>query len=153
MADRVLFIGWGAPAAGTEERGLELLNRTLSLYSRMRREGRIEGFNVGLLDRTDGGTGFMRLRGSAEQISAVRRDEEFHRAMLEASEITHQSYVVECDGDEQLSEQLARYRSKITGVPTSRAAEPRVQRENYYGPRRIGGRSLFGALPAALTRS
>ena len=156
MADRVLFIGWGAPAAGTEERSLVLLNRILGLFSRMRHQRRIQGYDVGLLERTGDPAGFIRLRGSAEQISAIRHDEEFQRAMLDASQISHRSYLVEGDANEELGEQVARYRSEITGIPSHLAAPPAVGRPDHYGSRRVGGsthRSIFGALPAALTRS
>jgi len=35
MADRVLLIGWGAPARGREKRGLEVVNEAMGLYGRM----------------------------------------------------------------------------------------------------------------------
>ena len=49
MADRVLFIGWGTPVRGREERALEVFNESLGLYGRMQQEGRIESFDVTLL--------------------------------------------------------------------------------------------------------
>ncbi len=50
MADRILFISWGAPVAGREERGLEVFNDAVGLYGRMQQEGRIESFDVVLLN-------------------------------------------------------------------------------------------------------
>ena len=49
MADRVLFISWGAAVPGREERGLEVFNDALGICGRMQREGRIEKFDVVLL--------------------------------------------------------------------------------------------------------
>ena len=46
MADRMLFIGWGTPVRGREERGLEVFNEALGLLGRMEQDGRIEGFDV-----------------------------------------------------------------------------------------------------------
>src|SRR5947209_5777936 len=50
MADRVLFISWGSPVHGREEHGLEVFNEALGMYGRMQQDGRIEGFDVTLLD-------------------------------------------------------------------------------------------------------
>ena len=52
MADRVLFISWGTPVRGSEERGLEVFNATLGLYGRMQQDGRIEAFDVMLFEPT-----------------------------------------------------------------------------------------------------
>jgi hypothetical protein len=41
MADRMLFIGWGAPVRGLEERGLEVFNDAIGLLGRMQQDGRI----------------------------------------------------------------------------------------------------------------
>jgi len=42
MADRILFIGWGATVRGREERGLEVFNQAVGFYGRCQQEGRIE---------------------------------------------------------------------------------------------------------------
>jgi hypothetical protein len=71
MADRVLFIGWGTPVRGSEGRGLEVFNEALGLLGRMQQEGRIEGFNVVLLDPNSDLNGYVEVQGSAEQITAL----------------------------------------------------------------------------------
>jgi len=50
MADRVLFISWGTAVRGREERGLEIFNEAVGILGRMQEEGRIEKFDVVLLD-------------------------------------------------------------------------------------------------------
>src|SRR5215212_2888593 len=86
MADRVLFIGWGQTVRGREERALEVFNETIGLYGRMQQDGRIEKFDVCLLDPHGGGLeGFVTLQGSAQQIAAVYEDEDFRRNMVDAS--------------------------------------------------------------------
>ena len=50
MADRVLFISWRMVVRGREERALEVFNEALGLYGRMQQEGRIERFDVVLLE-------------------------------------------------------------------------------------------------------
>ena len=49
MADRLLFLSWGAPVRGREERSLEVFNASMGLYGRLQQEGRIEGFDVALM--------------------------------------------------------------------------------------------------------
>jgi hypothetical protein len=46
MADRMLFISWGTPVRGLEERGLDVFNEAIGLLGRMQQEGRIESFDV-----------------------------------------------------------------------------------------------------------
>ena len=50
MADRILFITWKAPVRGLEERAVESFNEAIGLYGRMQQEGRIESFDVALLN-------------------------------------------------------------------------------------------------------
>ena len=54
MADRVLFIAWGENVHGREERGLEIFNEAMGILGRMQQEGRIEKFDVALLDPNGG---------------------------------------------------------------------------------------------------
>ena len=49
MADRLLFIGWGPPVRGREERALEVFNESVGLYGRLQQDGRIDSFDVSLL--------------------------------------------------------------------------------------------------------
>jgi hypothetical protein len=84
MADRVLFIGWGATVRGMEARGLEVFNEALGLLGRMQQDGRIEGFDVSLLEPNGVMNGYAQVRGTAAQIAALREDEEFRRSTVDA---------------------------------------------------------------------
>src|SRR5579884_1449289 len=85
MADRVLFIGWGTPVRGAEERGLEVFNEALGILGRKQQDGQIEGFDVCLLEPNGSLNGFICVRGTAEQIVGLRADEGFRRNMLDAA--------------------------------------------------------------------
>ena len=71
MADRVLFLSWGAPIAGREERSVEVFNDALGYYGRLQQEGRIERFDVALFGAHAGINGYMVLHGSHDQLDAV----------------------------------------------------------------------------------
>src|SRR3954470_16927016 len=97
MADRMIHISWGESVAGREERGLEVFNEAMGLYGRMQQDGRIESFDVALVcPKGRGSEGFITLRGSAEQLAAVREDAEFQRNMMDASLVVQDLCV--CDG-------------------------------------------------------
>lgn len=117
MADRMLFIGWGEPARGREERGLEVFNESIALYGRLQQEGRIEKFDVVLLDPTPGLGGYIELHGSAEQLTAVRADEGFRRTLVDASLIVDDLRVVEGFTDAGIAREMALYQESIARVP------------------------------------
>jgi hypothetical protein len=84
MADRMLFISWEAPIPGREEHGLEVFNEAVGLYGRMQQEGRIESFDIGMMVPNATLDGYIALRGTAEQIAAVRDDESYLRSITDA---------------------------------------------------------------------
>jgi hypothetical protein len=117
MADRVLFIGWGTPVRGSEERGLEVFNEVMGLYGRMQQDGRIEGFDVALLDPNTDLGGYIAVRGTAAQIAAVREDNEFRRTMIDASLAVDDLRVCEGFTNEGIAQEMALYQEAITKVP------------------------------------
>ena len=118
MADRILFIGWGATVRGREERALEVFQSAVGFYGRCQQEGRIEAFDVALLEPHGGGlAGFMELRGSVEQPDALRADEEFRRITLDASLIVDELGVVDGYVNEGVAREMMRFRDAIAQVP------------------------------------
>lgn len=85
MSDRLLFIGWSGVARGREERAVQAFNDAVGYYGRKQQEGQIEGFDAVFLDQNGTGLdGYFQIRGTAEQMFAMREDEEFRRIMLAA---------------------------------------------------------------------
>jgi hypothetical protein len=117
MADRVLFISWGQTVRGREERGMEVWNDTLGFYGRLQQAGRIESFDVVLLSPASGLGGYLALQGSAQQLAAVREDEEFQRNTLAASLIVDELRVVDGYTNEGVARQVAMYQDAIAKVP------------------------------------
>ena len=117
MADRVLFISWGAPVRGREERGLEVFNESMGLYGRMQQDGRIERFDVTLLDPTPGLGGYIELFGSADQLDAVRQSEDFRRTLIDASLIVEDLRIVDGYTAEGVAGEMALYQESIAKVP------------------------------------
>lgn len=84
MAERTLFIGWGAPVPGREERALEVFDEAVGILSRAEEEERIVGFDVILLDPNPDLGGYMEVAGTVEQIAALRADPAFVRNTADA---------------------------------------------------------------------
>ena len=120
MADRVLFIGWGESVHGREERGLEVFNEAMSILGRMQQEGRIEKFDAALLNPNGGELeGYVAVHGSAEQIAALRQDEEFLRNTIDAGNIVQKLRHVEGYTNEGVARMMELYQASIAKVPQS----------------------------------
>jgi hypothetical protein len=120
MADRMLFIGWGANVRGREERGLEVFNEALGICGRMQQDGRIEKFEVRLLGPNASDLyGYIEVHGSAAQIAAVREDEEFRRNTMDAAQIVDGLRHIEGAVNEGVAETMAMYQESISKVPQS----------------------------------
>ena len=118
MADRMICISWGATVHGREERALEVFNEAVGLYGRMQQDGRIDSFDVALLAPNGPGMdGFMCLRGSAQQMAAVREDEEFMRNTTDAALVVNNLRHLDGTTNEEVAGQVARYQDAIGRVP------------------------------------
>jgi len=117
MADAGLFIGWGQVARGREDRALDVFNETIELYGQMQADGRIESFEVCLLEPHGGELGgFELLRGSEDQIDAVRRAEDFQRAITKAGLVVDDLGVISAAIGEGLGRTVAIYQEQIAVV-------------------------------------
>jgi hypothetical protein len=117
MADAGLFIGWGQVARGREDRALDVFNETIELYGQMQSDGRIESFEVCLLEPHGGElAGFELLRGSEAQIDAVHRAEDFQRLITKASLVVDDLGVIEAALGDGLARGMAIYQEEIAVV-------------------------------------
>jgi hypothetical protein len=110
MADRALFVGFGMPVRGREERAIAVFNEFVAMFGRMQADGRIEGMDVTLLDAHGGDLGgFFLVQGSEEQCSALRYDEEFRRAVIDATLIVDDFGVVPATTGAGVGSEMAMY--------------------------------------------
>jgi hypothetical protein len=117
MADAGLFIGWGAPVRGREERGLDVFEEALALQASLQEEGAIESFEVVLLGPHGGGlAGFVLVRGSREQIAAVREREDVERMNTRAAMIVEEFGVIDAYLGESVATQVGVYREAVSDL-------------------------------------
>src|SRR4051794_13748353 len=114
MAERALFIGFGQPVRGREERAVEVFNEFMGLFGQLQSDGRIEGMDVSLLDPHGGELGgFFMVHGSAEQCSALTMDETFRRACTDAALIVEHFGVVPAVTGEAVGAEMAMYMEAV----------------------------------------
>ena len=117
MADRAMFVGFGQPVRGREERAIEVFNEFVGMFGRMQSEGRIEGMDVSLLDAHGGDLGgFFMVHGSEAQCSALPNDEEFRRATIDATLIVDNFGVVPAASGAAVGEEMANYAEAVRKV-------------------------------------
>ena len=117
MAEAALFIGWGEAARGREKRALEVFNESMQYWGRLQQEGKIERFDVAAL--TPHGrdlAGFVLLRGTAQQIDSVRRDEEFEGLIARVRLIGDDIRLVDAFVDEKLVQVMSQYEQEVGKV-------------------------------------
>jgi hypothetical protein len=117
MAERALFIGFGAPVRGREERAVEVFNEVVEMFGRMQSDGRIEGMDVSLLDPHGGDLGgFFMVHGSDAQCAALPLDEEFRRAIIDATLIVDNFGVVPATTGEAVGREMEMYSEAVKKV-------------------------------------
>jgi hypothetical protein len=113
----MLFIGWGNPVRGMETRALEAFNDAMGLLGRMQQEGRIESFEVAIMSPNSDIDGFVAIKGTAEQLAAVREDQEFQRNTAQAQLCVERIRHIDGYTNEGVAQQMALYQEAIEQVP------------------------------------
>ena len=117
MPDRAVFIGFGQPVRGREERAVDVFNDFVGMFGRMAADGRIADMDVTLLDPHGGDLGgFFMAHGSAEQCSALMLDEEFRRACTDANLIVDNFGVVPAATGQAVGDEMAMYMEAVRKV-------------------------------------
>jgi hypothetical protein len=114
MADSGLFIGFGLPVRGREQRATQVLNEAFEYYARLQQEGGIESFDGALLEPHGGELGgFFLLRGDRDQLARLRASEEFERLNTRALLIVDNLGVVSAYLGERLMGQVALFDQQV----------------------------------------
>ena len=116
MAERVLFLSWGAPIAGREERSIDVFNDALGYYGRLQQEARIERFDVALLGANARTSGYMVLHGSHAQLDAVAEDPEFRDILAAAALVVADLDLCEGVTDAGIATEMERYQAQVSRV-------------------------------------
>jgi hypothetical protein len=117
MADRALFIGWGEVVRGREREALANFQDTVGLYGKAQADGRIESFDVCLLDPHGGDlAGFMMVHGTTDQLNAFKASEDFRSNMAAGTLIVDGLGVVDAAVGEGVAQELATYTAAVEKI-------------------------------------
>lgn len=117
MAYDALFIGWGQPVRGREAKSTEVFGESVDYWRRLEQEGRIESFEVVFLSRHGGDlAGFALLRGNADQLNAIRGEDEFSRHTSRADLVVENLGVVPAWLEQGIQRQMAIYQQAVAEV-------------------------------------
>jgi hypothetical protein len=117
MTDRALFVGFGAPVRGREERAIEVFGQFVEMFGRMQADGRIDSSGATLLDPHGGDLGgFFMVYGTADQCAALANDEEFRRACIDAGLIVDNFGVVPAVTGEGVMGEMGMYAEAVGKV-------------------------------------
>jgi hypothetical protein len=85
MADAIIFVGWDRPIVGREKQAMQLFQKVTEYNSKLQADRKIESFEVVIL-RAHGGdlNGFILLKGDAEKLSEIQREDTFVKFTIEA---------------------------------------------------------------------
>jgi hypothetical protein len=114
MADSVLFVGWGTPVRGREQKAQDVFQESVEYWGKLQADGQIESIEVVLLGAHGGDlNGFAILRGEGDKLDAVQRSEEFTRLITRANLIVDSLGVVPGITGEEVAAQLALGRAQL----------------------------------------
>ena len=117
MADRLLALTWGQTIPGREAHSLDVFNDALEFYGQLQTEGRIERFDVCILDPNGFMDGFMLLHGTHQQIDELREDARFMRITMDASLVVQDLRQIEGRTAEGIAQTMPIYREAVAAVP------------------------------------
>jgi hypothetical protein len=114
MADGALFIGWGTPVRGREQKALDVFGESIAHWAELQEEGAIEGFETYILEPHGGElAGFALLLGDPAKLAEVRARDDFQRMVARAGLIIENLGVVTAVTGEGLTEQMGVFAAQI----------------------------------------
>jgi hypothetical protein len=114
MSDNALFIGWGTPVRGREDKALEVFGESLAYWQGLQEAGSIESVQTFLLEPHGGDlAGFALLNGDAAALAEVRASDEFQRLVARAGVIVENLGVVTAMTNAGLQTQMGIYGEEV----------------------------------------
>jgi hypothetical protein len=107
MADSALFIGFGYPVRGREQKASEVFGEAMSLWGEFQSRGELESVEAFFLEPHGGDLGgFMLLRGEREALDRIRATDEFERLTTRAQLIVENFGVVHAATGGEIEKQM-----------------------------------------------
>ena len=110
MADSGLFIGFGYPVRGREQKAAQVFEEAIALWTSWQQRGEIESVEPVLLESHGGDLGgFFLLRGERDKIASLRAGDELARLVTRANLIVENFGIVGAVLGERIGTQMASF--------------------------------------------
>jgi hypothetical protein len=110
MADYALFIGWGDPVRGREEKSTAVFGEAVALWTKLQSEGVIESWAAYFLGPHGGDLGgFFLLHGDREKLALAHASEEMDTVLERAAMVVDRLGVVPALSGSALEAAMGRY--------------------------------------------
>lgn len=110
MADAAILIRWDRVVPGREQKALSLFGQSLEYYGSLQSEGAIESYEPVLLNPSGGDlNGIILLRGSQDQLDAVKREDRFIDIMMRAAHLCESLGVVDGFLENELQARMGKW--------------------------------------------
>lgn len=115
MADAALVLRWDRVVPGREQQALTLFGQALEYYGSLQSSGSIESYEPVLLDPNGSDlNGVILIRGSADQLDALRREDRFIEITMQAAHHCEHFGVVNAHLEGQLQARMAKWSQIIS---------------------------------------
>jgi hypothetical protein len=105
---------WGKLVPGREKHALDVYSETVEYWSGLQEDGKIERFDIVVLGPTGGDfNGFLLVRGTEEQMDAIRRSEEYLRHINRALLVAEHVRVADAFVDDGLAQITSLYSDEL----------------------------------------
>jgi hypothetical protein len=110
MADWGLFIGFGYPVRGREQKATQVFGEAVEFFGQRQQEGGIESFEGVFLEPHGGDLGgFFIVRGEKDALARLRASEEFLRLNTRAQLVVESFGVVGAQLGDNIARQMSRF--------------------------------------------
>jgi hypothetical protein len=115
MADAALVLQWDRVVPGREQQALSLFGQALEYYGTLQSDGAIESYEPILLDPNGRDlNGIILIRGTADQLDALRRQERFIDITMRATHQCQNFGVINAHIEGQLQARMAKWAQIIS---------------------------------------
>ena len=110
MADFGLFVGFGWPVRGREQKATQVFNEAVELWTRLQQQGEIESWEPVFLEPHGGDLGgFFLVRGDRDAIARIRFSDELLQLSTRAQLIVENFGVVGAQLGDQIGAQMKHF--------------------------------------------
>jgi hypothetical protein len=109
-----LFIGWGEPSRGREQKAVDVFGEAVGMWTQLQESGEIDSWEAVFLEPHGGDLGgFFLLRGDPEKLARIRGGDEMIRLNMRAGLTVDGFGVVGAELGDRIGPQMENYAKTV----------------------------------------